>query len=123
MLGALAYRPLLRLLRFVAALALALSLSGLSHAAEEMVESVVHVAATGHSAHASEHPEGDGHTGAEHFCFGTVHHCGCCSTAFAVTTGATWLPMRTIHRVQHRYVEDDLAHDGVRVRIDRPPRA
>lgn len=121
--GSLAHRPLLRLLRFAAAVMLVMTLSGLSHAAEELVENVVHVADTGHGAHADTHPEGETGPGTEHFCFGTMHNCGCCPAAFAAATGSTQLPFHATHRLHLGVGSDDVDSDGIRSRIDRPPRA
>lgn len=102
---------------------MALSFSGLSHAAEEVVESAVHLADTGHGAHAGDHPEGEAKPGQEHFCFGAVHNCGCCPTAFAAPVGPVALPSHGAHRLRRQFLDDDPIVDGVRLRVDRPPRA
>jgi len=94
------------------ALLLALSMSG----------NAIHVADTGHGAHAVEHPEGDAEQSQEHFCFGAAHNCGCCSSVAAASTGVTTLPASSLVRVEHDPIDDDIAQDGVLSRIDRPPR-
>lgn len=114
---------MLRLLRLVAVAMLVCSLSGLSHAAEEVVENIVHVAATGHGAHAAEHPEGETGPDTEHFCFGVMHNCGCCPAAFAAGTGSTSLRLQAMQLVALGFGSNDVAADGIRSRIDRPPRA
>lgn len=116
-------RRVARLLRLFSALILALNLSGVSHAAEEFVENVVHVAETGHGAHATDHPEGHADRSTEHDCFGNVHHCGCCRTAVAAAFGSPLLPEGTTHRVAPPSTTGDNRASGVRARIDRPPRA
>ncbi len=113
-----------RLWRAVVVLFVALSLSGMARAAEEAVESAVHVAETGHGAHATTHPEGGSHADPEHFCFGAVHQCACCPSGVAVVqpnsvaassgdrpeaVALTWRGGQAV--------------DGIRKRIDRPPRA
>ncbi|MCA9717875.1 MAG: hypothetical protein H6713_34065 [Myxococcales bacterium] len=117
-----------RLLRFITTLMLALSLSGLSPIAGELAE------------RAAEETTADANCGprqrGEHddcdddcddgcdddgCCVGFVHSCGCC--AAALPPDASRLPVRTARRVQHRLADDDDAHEGIRARIDRPPRA
>jgi hypothetical protein len=105
------------------AFVMAMSLSGLGHAAEEAVEAAVHVADTGHGPHAEHHPEGEAERGTEHYCFGSVHTCGCCPTAVAAATHSTLMPVRAARHVGHAVDDDDLPADGIRKRIDRPPRA
>jgi hypothetical protein len=111
------------LLRVLLALLMAMSLSGLSHAAEEVAESAVHLADTGHSAHAELHPEGEATQDTEHFCFGAVHHCGCCSTAVAAPIGSSQILVGAARKLRGPPTADDYIADGVPRRIDRPPRA
>lgn len=109
--------------RILVALVMAFSLSGLLHGAEEVIESAVHVADTGHGAHAGDHPEGEADPGQEHFCFGAVHTCGCCQTAVAAQIGALVLSFHATERLDPRLAYDDATLDGILWRIDRPPRA
>ena len=98
-----------------------LSLSGVAHAAEELVESAVHVAETGHGAHCAEHPEGTA-SNAEHFCFGSVHNCGCCPSAVDAPRSSVRLPPQGLCQATLELPRPDAVRDGVRDRVDRPPR-
>lgn len=115
------------MLRALVALLMAMSLSGLSHAAEEAVESAVHVADTGHDAHAEHRPEDQRDSCPDpcpdQCCPSTVHNCGCCPTAVAATDGSSLFAARAAEPVGRAAVDDVVVLDGIRKRIDRPPRA
>ena len=110
-------------LRLLAVLLLALSLSGISAAAEEVAENVVHVADTGHGAHASEHPEGEPCSDTEHFCVGGLHNCNCCPSAIAALANGASLPWSSMHEVAGESPRADVMGDALSDRIERPPRA
>lgn len=110
-------------LRLLLAILLAMSISGLSHAAEEGVEMVLHSPDTGPHVHA-DHCGDDGvAVTPEDFCFGGAHHCGCCPTAFAAPLPSTSLPCPASDRLREDILNEDAPLDGMRARIDRPPRA
>ncbi len=111
------------LVRVLVAWLVALSLSGLVEVGEEVVENAVHVAETGHGAHASEHAEGDACPEAEHFCFGSLHNCSCCPTALATPACGTRFPSPAFQWLDVQASVADVMSVAVHDRIDRPPRA
>ena len=118
-----AHRTIFGLLRMLCAVLVAMSLSGVSHAADEVVENAMHLAETGHAAHADLHPEGEPGADREHYCFGSVHNCGCCASAVAAPPASAALPAPSAVIVRKLGSSWAVGSDGVRSRIDRPPRA
>lgn len=89
----------------------------------EFLESVVHVASDGHTAHAiddSEHaPEGD-----EHGCTGMMHCCTCCGVPSVALSDAR-LAVRGSSRGVRVELPDLMGGEapGHGARLDRPPTA
>jgi len=62
--------------------------SGLVPGLGEIAESAVHLATSGHLAHADPSCGDLGNQGAEHGCGTTQHHCGCCASQVVVSAPA-----------------------------------
>jgi len=100
----------------------ALLLWALVPGAGELLENAVHLAESGHLAHAA--PDGDHHDGSgpEHGCSGTVHLCSCCASL-------SFLPARVTAQVPDEGSSQFTVHTPADVfttcvgDIDRPPRA
>lgn len=60
-------------------LLIAVLIHGLVPSVAELVEALVHVAATGHVAHDAAHHD-EPTEASEHGCGPTAHHCGCCAS-------------------------------------------
>lgn len=116
-----------RFLQLFIALFMALSMSGIAHAAEELaqdaehLEHVVHEAVVANAHSSCEHAEDELTHGVEHFCFGAVHNCACCPSAVANTTPAITVRGALLLSLALQPRTHGVSLEGIHSRVERPP--
>lgn len=95
-------------------------LLSLAPGAQELLEQVGHRVVSGHSAHATAHPEGDDESSDEHGCGGALHVCHCCRIPVLIASHP--VGNHDAGFVRRSSVSWNLA-GGIASRILRPPLA
>ena len=119
MLGTAAHRPAAWLLRFVAVLLFVWWVPAPASAVE-LGETQIQLDACGHER--GESSDGDCCDDTHELCLCAVQGCSCCATVAASMPVPVSLPQRTVAPIQSSVGAEDLRDDGIRSRIDRPPR-